>query len=323
MFTLRRRLLAAGVAATATALVAATAGVVPASAATVNSSPASLVVYSNNVENRVTCTDPANDFNKLISYMKTQPKTPDLFTVQQISNQADLNALTTKLSDALPGDYKGVIAVASPGSMGYTSSCGKKKNQQTNAVIYRTGRLQLVNHLTWRSDAPSDLSGHPCRNLVVSAAGNSQDRVVNVGVRLRDTVAGKYVNVASFHWPTSKHDGPECADENRAEAEKALGDLGSASLNVLGGDANTTTGSHDWWQHAIDHKFHDPMAEKCGGRVCSTGYDTHYGDDGDGHRIDFMLTKGGHGFSSVDTISFADAGGRYSDHRALTAYVNY
>ena len=45
-----------------------------------------LVVYNNNIENMVTCT--GNDYKRLLDYMKSQPKAPDLFVVQQVSNQA-------------------------------------------------------------------------------------------------------------------------------------------------------------------------------------------------------------------------------------------
>ena len=75
-----------------------------AEAATVNTDPTQLVVYNNNIENMVTCT--GNDYKRLLDYMKSQPKAPDIFVVQQVSNQAKL---TSHAGDErrLPGPYPG------------------------------------------------------------------------------------------------------------------------------------------------------------------------------------------------------------------------
>src|SRR6185312_12901656 len=126
-----------------------------AQAGSVNTSTRQLVVYNNNLENLL----PAGcggHWSRLLTYLKAQPKSPDIFTVQQISNSTQLAALTKKVSAELPGTYAGVIAVARPGSMGYSSTCGKLKNQQTNAVIYRTDRFSYEAATRWRSDAPAN-----------------------------------------------------------------------------------------------------------------------------------------------------------------------
>lgn len=299
-------------------LAAATLTGTQAAQAAVNPSPDHLVVWDNNIENMLpeSCAD-GYLFDRLIAYIKKQAESPDIFAVQQISNAEQLTAFTTRLSNELPGTYGGKIAIAQPGSMGYTSTCGKMKNQQTNAVIYRTDRLTYQQITTWRSDAPEDYDAGTggCQNLTPTRS--SQDRVENVAVRLHDTVANQDVSVASIHWPTGTWHGPDCAAENMKEAHEAMGRLGG-DLQIVTGDANTTTGTMNWWQNAMDLGYRDPMAEKCGGRVCSPDYNTT-----ENHRIDFMLVRSGHGFSNVATVTDAMAGGPYSDHRALTAYVKY
>lgn len=281
-----------------------------------NRSAKRLVVHDNNIENMAGCA--GNNFDHLVDYLKKQDKSPDIFTVQQISNQKQLNTLVKRLTAELPGVYAGKIAIADPGSMGYTSGCKTKKNQQTNAIIYRSGRLEARKSTTWRSDAPAQPkkgTGN-CKNLEPTAT--SQDRVVNLAVKFYDKVADHYVSVASVHWPTKKWHGPDCADENLRETNAAIENLGGAALKIIAGDTNATTPSQDWWQKARDLGYRDPIAEKCGARVCSDRYNT-IGK----RRIDHILVKSGHGFGHVDNITESMAGGKYSDHRALIAYVKY
>lgn len=301
---------------TAAAAAVAVGGVVLAQA-DANDSPDHLVVYNNNVENMVppNCYD--TDFDLLFGYIKAQPESPDVFTVQQISNLEQLNALTKRMTDELPGTYAGEIAVENPGSMGYTSPCGKLKNQQTNAVIYRSDRFTLQQETRWRSDAPSDPKAGtgPCRNLEPTTS--SQDRVHNVGVRLHDTVANKDVSVASIHWPTQTWNAHKCAAENMKEAKDAFDRLGG-SLKIFGGDANAKPSINGWWDAARGYGFRDPIAEKCGGRDCSSDHNTTKNN-----RIDFILANGTGGFSNAATITESMTGGVYSEHRAVTAYVKY
>ena len=283
----------------------------------VNGSPDYLVVYNNNVENLLPASCNEGDWNKLFDYVVDQSRSPDIFTTQQISNTAQLNALTARMTAELPGTYAGVIAISSPGSMGYTSTCGKLKNRQTNAVIYRTDRFTLEATTRWRSDAPEDWEDGSggCRNL--DDTPTSQDRVENVAVRLHDHVADEDVTVASIHWPTNTWHGPDCADENMREASSAVDKLGG-TLKIVAGDANTTKGTQGWWNDALDDGFRDPIAETCPSSGCPESTSTL-----NSRRIDFMLVKGGHGFSSARTISETSTGGKYSGHRALRASVHY
>ncbi len=286
-------------------------------AVVVNNSPAYLVVYNNNIENMLPVSCGSSDWNKLFAYIKAQPESPDLFITQQISSSTQLEELTKRMTRELRGTYAGVIAIASPGSMGYTSTCGKLKNQQTNAVIYRTDRFTYEAATRWRSDAPDnwDAGTGSCTNL--DDTPTSQDRVENVAVRLRDRVANQTISVASIHWPTGTWHGPACADENMREARNAVDTLGG-ELKIVAGDANTTKGTKGWWTAAIDEGFRDPIAETCPASGCPDSTSTV-----GSRRIDFMLVKGGHGFKGARTISETATGGKYSDHRALRANVYY
>ncbi|MEU7575150.1 hypothetical protein [Micromonospora sp. NPDC049240] len=311
------RLARGAVAVLGTALMTAAVGLTGATAAqaAVNTSPNYLVVYNNNIENWLpaSCAD-GYIWDRLLTYLKGRPLSPDIFTVQQISNQTQLNTLLARLSADLPGTYAGEIAIASPGSMGYTSTCGKMKNQQTNAVIWRSDRFTQEAETRWRSDAPENKTGG-CKNL--EPTSSSQDRVENIGVRLHDNVRNQDVSVASIHWPTNTWNGPDCADENMSEAEEAMVRLGG-DLKIVAGDMNTEAQTKGWWDDAKALGYRDPIAEKCGSRDCSSAYDTN-----GSRRIDFMLAKSGGGFSNAAHISPTATGGAYSEHIAITAYVNY
>ena len=289
----------------------------PYAAGVVNNSPDYLVVYNNNIENMLPVDCDGGDWNKLFAYIKAQPRTPDIFVVQQISNATQLKALTTRMTNELAGTYAGVIAIASPGSMGYDSACGKRKNQQTNAVIFRTDRFTYEATTRWRSDAPDNWQAGTggCRNL--DDTPTSQDRVQNVAVRLYDRVAKQRVTAASIHWPTNSWFGPKCAAENMNEANRAVDNLGG-TLKIVAGDTNTSKGTEGWWNDAIDLGFRDPIAETCPSSGCPDSTSTL-----GSRRIDFMLVKSGHGFSGARTISESSTGGTYSDHRALRADVYY
>jgi hypothetical protein len=321
--TIRQQVVRRGLAAVAAAALAVTfGGAQVAQAGSTNKAKGSLVVYNNNIENIAGCD---GNYDRFISYLKKQSKSPDIFTVQQISNRAQLDKFTKRLSDELPGTYRGVIAVNNPGSMGYKTGCSVRKNQQTNAVIYRTGRFALEKSTTWRSDAPQNYKAGtgPCRDLTPTES--SQDRVVNVAVRLRDRVTKDRVSVASIHWPTNSRNGKptwnghKCAAENMQQANAAVDKLGG-TLKIVAGDTNATKGVDGWWNKALKtYMFHDAVWDTtCSKKKCPDSTSTL------GHtRIDFLLVKSGHGFSNVKTITSSTVGGKYSGHNAVRAYVKY
>lgn len=267
-----------------------------------------MVVYNNNIENLHPKKCSKFDSDKLFNYIKKQSTSPDIYIVQQISNQAQLKTLTTRMSAELPGTYAGVIAIAEPKKLKHDTKndCAKLKAQQTNAVIYRTERLTRKADLRWRSDAPDGQNIRKgCRNLDKDNGnsklnGGNQDRVENIAVRLSDKVAKKDVTVASFHWPTSgPWRGPYCAEENIREAQDRTAALGG-DLTILGGDANSrvdSKSSEPWWQNAIDGGFYDVIGQTCGAS-CPTSANTF-----EERRIDYLLVKGGRRFTEATTIS--------------------
>ncbi len=345
-----RRLAHAALAAACVVTVATTAPVTATAAADHNTDPNYVVAFNDNIENWMA--DPFYDANKyepcndkhlvhLFDYIKGLPKVPDVFTVQQVRNNDQLERLKKELKKQFGYEYSGVIALPNPGPMGYKNddnACKRAlKDQQTNAVLWRTGRFSSEAVTRWRSAGKWKGT---CANLY-GTENHTQDRVANVAVRLVDNqplANHRRIVVGTFHWPTSGDDGvgntdnpyywrgPDCADVNIAEANaefaqlaKATATSPAASLRILGGDANTTVGSRGWWNTAYGYGFKDLVAEDCyrdkGKANCGDLPNTN-----SGRRIDFLLAKGLSGFGHVETIKTTS---KYSDHLALTAYIKY
>jgi hypothetical protein len=79
----------------------------PGARTAVNRDPAFIQVYVNNIENlKVAGEQCRGDWTDLIYYMKTVKPSPDLFLVQQIANQAQLNDLLQRMTNQLPGIFR-------------------------------------------------------------------------------------------------------------------------------------------------------------------------------------------------------------------------
>ncbi|HEY0699597.1 MAG TPA: hypothetical protein VGD43_17505 [Micromonospora sp.] len=328
----------AGLAATGSA--SATAAAVTYGA--VNNDPAYVQVYVNNVENLETADAFCpGDWQDLVYYMKTYETSPDLFLVQQVSDQAELNTLVGMMTDQLAGVYTGVLAVAQPEEM--NSPCGAEKAHQTNAIIWRTGRFDLVSTATWQSDAQTSTGG---------CANNSQDRTINLRARMWDKIAQKYVTAASIHWPTGAMDGPACAAENAREAAENVA-TGGGSLLIWGGDANVSDQSGGTWRSWYTatngdlggvHGYRDVMYDNCAETTSDPATIKACLQDnwtsGSGNRIDFLFARRGTGgmpfvgaehtvtFDEGDAADIAVTGDdrtdrNYSDHRAVRARIHY
>jgi hypothetical protein len=333
----RRRLLAAAAATIASVLITGLGGVLPAEAATpTNGSKDFLVVLNGNIENRITCR--YFDFDNLLSYLGSRPLAPDLFTVQQVKGQTDAQSVADALSDALRlprGTYKALAAVVTPHELypNETDPCVKAKSRQTNAIIYRTSRFDVVSSDVWLADTkPAGQS--KCTN----ADDPVDSRSTNIKARLKDRLNGKYVNVGSFHWPTTNSGGAPCVDLNRIEAALALANLdrhrptgqNEASLRILGGDANAvTTADNHWWTRMTAGSGDGYRDTQCRAEHCDEAFDTHYVTTTTNpkpqlaSRIDFLFARSSHGVSYSDTISGDTAGGYYSEHRAELAHIIY
>ncbi|MFI2291361.1 hypothetical protein [Streptomyces niveus] len=208
-----------------------------------NNNPGFLQVYDANVENLPTTDEAspqecAGDWHDLMYYMRTQELKPDIYLVQQISNQAQLDLLLDRMRSHFGEKYAGVLAEPDPAPGG--GVCVNYKKHQTNGVIWRTGRLDLV-----KSQSPDNRwqaqnwTGTECVN-------NDQSRTKGIKALLYDRVSGNTVTAASFHWPTVSHGGAECARSNIGELSNELtedgydsdGRFGGTDLYVAGGDTN-------------------------------------------------------------------------------------
>lgn len=311
--------------------------------AAANNDPDFVVVYNNNVENlptvNLTC---PGDWQDLVYYLQLAPLKPDIFTIQQISNQAQLNSYTDRLSSALGERYVGVIAQRTPSTI-LRGKCGEPKYYQTNAVIFRAARFtdQGLGHRTWQ--AQSDETG--------DCANNDQARTIAVKVRLHDKIAGRDLTVASVHWPTGRSGGPPCARSNANELAAELTEDGyGGSLLISGGDHNFS--DIDWgaqgdpfraWFRSMSgdlggrHNFRDAGYDGCSGsKSClSNNWTINHS-----RRIDFIFAKrtaGGlpnvtnfhtvtfnEGDAADEEVTGTDRGDRdYSDHRAVRAHIYY
>lgn len=334
-----------GIGITAVATAVAATGLIPASAdqadvgvAAANDDPAFVHVVNDNVENLPTVDlQCPGDWQDLVLYLKRLPLKPDLFVVQQISNQTQLNSYVSRLSGDLGEAYAGVIAEASPAAM--NSPCGPPKDHQTNAVIYRKARFtdRALGDRTWQ--AQSDESG--------ACANNDQARTKAVKVRLHDRIANKDLTVASVHWPTGASGGTACADSNARETATEMTEDGyGGSLLIFAGDHNISDlsgGSFRSWHRLLNGDaggslgYRDAGYAGCGGDKACLGANWTIGGD---RRIDFVFARKPSGglpavtgfhtitFDEGDAADLAETGSdrsdrNYSDHRAVMARIHY
>ncbi len=311
-----------------------------------NDNPGFLQVYDDNVENLPTVDlQCPGDWQDLVYYMQLQEYRPDVYVVQQISNQTQLDALTKRLSDDFGEKYSGVIAEANP-AIG-PKECGAPKYYQTNAIIYRASRLELTlsTNRTWQAQAQDSSGGCP---------NNTQARTKAVKAMFHDKVANKDLTVASVHWPTAASDGPPCATQNAAEVSAEMTEDGyGGTLQIAAGDLNytdtATSGGTDFrtWYKSMNgdlggtYGFRDAIYAKCAASGDPLG-----GCLGDNwtisstRRIDFVFARNADGsmpaISAQHTVTFDEGDAadvtqtgddrtdrNYSDHRAVMAQVHY
>jgi hypothetical protein len=304
--------------------------------AEVNRNPAFTVVYDTNIENLETASERPcpGDWKDLLYFMKVQKLSPDLITVQQLTNRAQLNDLIRELDRTLPGRYAGIIAQRNPDP--FSSPCGAPKARQTNAVIFRKGRFAYVagSKATWRSNRT--YGTRKCRP-------DGNDRTVNVAVQLRDKINGATVNAASFHWPTGNASGPFCAPKNVRQLVNHV-ERAPSSLRIMGGDGNVTTAGGRGWYGLVNGDaggklgYRDVTFAACGGApACITANWTV--SPSAKRRIDYLFARKGDGslpaVTKVHTVTFEEAGAaarrvtggdsprNYSDHRAVRARIHY
>ncbi|WP_367123499.1 hypothetical protein [Streptomyces phytohabitans] len=334
------------------------AGPVPAAEeARPNDDPGLLQVYDANVENLPTTDERppeqcAGDWHDLMYYMRTQELKPDVYLVQQLSDRAQLDLLLDRMRTHFGEGYAGVLAEDDPKPK-TGGECDAFKKRQTNAVIWRTDRLELVKSASPanRWQAQNEVGG-VCVN-------NDQPRTKGVKALLHDKVADRTVTAASFHWPTMGHGGDACADSNTGELSNELTEdgydsdpaHGATDLYVAGGDTNAhdrRDGAWRTWYEAANgdlggkYGFRDAVYAHCAAQAdpagCRAGRWTL--ETSALRRVDYVLARKPGGalprISGTVVPTFAD-GDRadeeltddgdsplgYSDHRAVGARVHY
>jgi hypothetical protein len=304
----------------------------------VNENAGFLVVYNVNYENLPTADEQcAGDWQDLIYYLKTRPYSPDVLIVHQMSGADQAARLAQFMEDNLPGLYSAIVAEANPEPM--ASPCGAPKRYQTNAIIYRTGRLQPVagTKATWQVYKGANGACVP----------NTQARSIGVRMAFTDVIANKKVVLGSSHWPTNQEgpaSDPGCAEKNIQLTDAKMRDVTGANLLVWGVDSNESdyNGSSykQWYNQAnsqiastVNYNWNDPIYEACsGGRACLNDHWTV----GSGARIDFLFFNAAATSSHGETVTFNDADAadvrftgsdrgdlNYSDHRAMGARIHY
>jgi hypothetical protein len=316
--------------------------VVPASApakARVNGNHAFLQVYDDNVENLETAGERPcpGDWKDLVYAMKAHDLTPDLFLVQQVSGPRQLAQLTGFMTRKLPGRYAGLPALLAPKPM--RSPCGKPKALQTNAIVWRTGRLRAVagSGVTWKAQA---MRTGRCRN-------SKQARAVNIALAFDDLISHQRIVAASIHWPTQASGGPPCAVDNARQSAHKVAKVGPAALRIMAGDANIAPDALGGaWYRSLNVDaggtlgYRDAAYFACAHRNLATCLANQWTVRGGHRRIDFLLAHrdlGGppninhHGVVTFDAADRAavqatgrdDPGGDYSDHRSNRARIHY
>jgi hypothetical protein len=307
-------------------------------ASAVNENAGFLMVYNVNYENLPTPNEQcAGDWQDLVYSMKAQTYSPDVIIVHQMSGAAQAAQLARFVEDTLPGQYASIVAEANPSPM--NSPCGPAKDYQTNAIIYRTGRLQPVTGTKETWQVYKGANGACVRN--------NQSRSIGVRMAFTDLINGKTVVLGSAHWPTMQ-DGPasdpSCAEQNLQLTDARMRDVSGAHLRIWGVDANESdhgsNGYRDWYKQAmaqlpsaLDYAWNDPIYEACaGGRSCLE--DNWSG--GAGGRIDFLFFNAAASASQGHTVTYneGDAAAlqftgadredlNYSGHRAQRARIHY
>ncbi|WP_255945698.1 hypothetical protein [Streptomyces odontomachi] len=318
-----------------------------------NTDPGFLQVYDANVENLPTSTETCKgDWHDLMYYMRLQRYRPDIYLVQQLSGQDQLDLLLSRMEEHFGEKFEGVVAEANPKEGGGT--CGPEKDYQTNAVIWRADRLELT--LSQSPDNRWQAQYAPDPDQPAYCVNGTASRTKGVKALLHDRIADKDVTAASFHWPTQTNGGgtAACAVSNAGELSNELTEdgYGVADLFVAGGDTNrgasTHNGQDDWtdWYAATNadvggaHGFRDAVYQGCGGDAVCAGENWSIQSDSGPRRIDFLFARepGGTPADTSDTVvpDFDDADQadialtgddnqdlNYSDHRAVGSRVHY
>lgn len=188
---------------------------------------------------------------------------PDLVLIQQLDGKGpegphrQLDRLVGELEGKFGVDYNAIVAVKKPSPQPLASTqpagCASKASQ-TNAVIYRTARLDYQGAGAKLPKIAFQSRGRPKGKKSADCSKPSRSsRTIGVLASFRDKLAaGKpRVNAISFHWPAGVKACPnQNVDVLSFVASRA------ANLTVAGGDTNVVaTPQSKWIQTLIQRRF--------------------------------------------------------------------
>lgn len=309
--------------------------------------PAVLLVYTSNIENLEEPDDRCpGDWRDFFSCLALQDAKPDLILFQQISDQAQLDFILRRLENMLGENYAGIIAEADP--VPFNSPCGVQREQQTNAIVYRVGRLA-------RAGAKHVFRSYKKKDG--SCVRDNLSRTRTLMQALVDRETGLRIAVGCIHWSTNQEPGADraCALRNVRETDQVLRErYPDAALYIFGGDTNEpelrdSTDTCDYWPWYPEVNgelggplgYRDPIYDRCmrAGNLKRCLHDNWTTSSTEGRRIDFLFAglpdRGLPDTSWAHTVTFdeADAADRelwgdddpqnYSDHRAVRARFHY
>ena len=324
------------------AALAVTGGVFAAPAAPAKAAgPYTLRVYNNNIENLVTNLSGGGcrriSGTDHINSVVFDGVAPDIFTVQQVRGQGQIDAYADQMSARFgypAGTYKTIYVYDNPEEWGSTHSCndqslGDLKKRQTNGIIYNSSTLTLNDTSAfwsagWLKPGTSYSGGAGCK-LYKSPASSTQSyddgttnqykwkRTSAIAAQFSYKATGTTIGVATQHLPEGNGANP-------------CGGAGSTGINgtdiSYGGTASTLLKNSTIRVIGIDANKSgiDPNALNGEFGVTSRGSAGTLAGDGDapaGAKIDYLFTNGSVQASDRDyTVS-----GTKSNHKAVYAFI--
>jgi hypothetical protein len=317
-----------------------------------NGDPNRLVVWSNNIENMIF------DWKDLVHAMAAAELRPDIFLVQQVTSQSEMNQLVAFMEQRLGVGYQGVVAQNVPDDHRFQGQVIPRPTV-TTGIVFRSKRFDLVTKTSWMPFGRGFASQRKTCNERSNHSGYETIRV-----KLFDKVANKNVVAVSLrHWtwhPCSTKNVLEIVNGKDGGENDHPGLGSAAALHIVGGDFNddlfTPRGNYKCWYRVmngrlgqsdcprdVDLGFVDPLFTSCGGsKSCvreNNGIDHIFVRRSDGaaartshfHEVSFTEAErasrqatGGDGPSNTEARDgYRDAGPSYSQHRARRAYVFY
>jgi endonuclease/exonuclease/phosphatase family metal-dependent hydrolase len=240
-----------------------------------------------------------------------------------------VNADGKKLMTALATQYSyipDIVALQEIKMAGTTANlhdCDEHATNLRNAILSATNNALNVYYTPFRSDTfggtctllrsgrfgVTASNASTCTNTGSGGAlecGTGFPRTGSLFMSLTDqNNGGKVVQMANVHLPLLKNGANIKASVNKVLSKMTAG----ANLRIMMGDFNITKGGGT---------FDDRLADRGFTEINASGWTFNK----DATAIDYIWLQGQTGFSGQEVITYAKAGGTYSDHRALRVVVS-